>query len=116
MEGRAGSESALWRLENGRAMRLPTQTAPRRLRVRDGRLWLTTLGRPDEMAADVWLGPGDEMSLPDGERWVAEAWPQASFEILVTPAGEQAPAGVRRSAPVPWQRWLDVLQRRRSAV
>ncbi|CAN5539978.1 hypothetical protein BH09PSE5_BH09PSE5_31980 [soil metagenome] len=115
MQSSDPSSSSLWRLETGKAIRLPQQAATRRLRVREGKLWLTTFGDADRQAVDFWLGPGDEMTLPDGQKWVAEGWPSASFEILVAPTSPMVQRAPKSSAPeAPWQRWLSMLQRRRT--
>lgn len=78
----------LWRLPRGHAMRLHVDRGERWLRVRAGRVWLTAQGRPGRPAEDLWLGPGDQVRLPRGASWVAEGWPDASFELVVPPGAE----------------------------
>jgi hypothetical protein len=58
---------------------------PRRLVVTSGRLWLTFTGGSD----DHWLNAGEGLTLPAGAEAVAEAWPEASFQLL-------QPAALRR--------------------
>ena len=79
------SDESLWHLGKGQSMQLEIGPGVRRLRMREGRLWLTGKGEPDEPAEDVWLAPGDDVLLPSGARLVAEGWPQASFELMVPP-------------------------------
>ncbi len=79
------SEGAVWRLGKGQSMQLEIGPGTRHLRLREGRLWLTAQGAPDAPAEDVWLAPGDAVVLASGARFVAEGWPQASFELIVPP-------------------------------
>jgi len=78
-------QNGLWHLGKGRAMRLEIGPGPRHLRLREGRLWLTSEGAPDAPPDDIWLQPGDAVALPSGTRLVAEGWPRASFELVVPP-------------------------------
>ncbi len=76
----------------------------RELSVTAGKLWLTLHGELDEPAEDYWLEAGQSLTLPSGSRVVMEAWPQASFQLLVPPCGEAQRA--RRSAATPfWRRF-----------
>lgn len=84
------SNDSVWRLGKGQAMQLAIGPGVRRLRLREGRLWLTESGGAERAAEDIWLAPGDAVELASGTRVVAEGWPQASFELIVPP---QACAG-----------------------
>lgn len=93
MISRQQSDSGLWQLRQGESMRLEIGPGVRRLRLRDGRLWLTGQGATDAPPEDVWLRPGDDVVLQPGAQVVAEGWPQASFELLVPPQACTATAG-----------------------
>ncbi len=87
------SQSGLWHLGKGLALRLEIGPGPRHLRLCEGRLWLTGEGTPDAPPEDIWLRPGDVVALATGTRLVAEGWPRASFELVVPP---QACASIAR--------------------
>jgi NADPH-dependent ferric siderophore reductase len=72
-------------LQPGQALTLAGARGPRRLVVTSGRLWLTFTGSTD----DHWLVAGDGVTLPAGAEAVAEAWPEAAFQLL-------QPAALRR--------------------
>ena len=74
---------ALWTLAQGQAMRLAAGPSPRQLHVVEGTLWLTTEGRPDRPAEDIWLQPGETLDLPAGSEWVVEARDAGRFQMLV---------------------------------
>ncbi len=74
----------------GQALTLAATRSARRLVVTQGRMWVTLTGS----AADHWLSAGDGLTLPAGAQAVAEAWPQASFQLL-QPA---VPRPARRAA------------------
>lgn len=95
------SDSGMWRLGKGQSLQLDIGPGMRRLRVREGRLWLTGAGALDAPPEDVWLVPGDDVMLPSGARLVAEGWPQASFELIVPP---QACAASAKRAGGWWPR------------
>ena len=114
------SDDSLWRLGKGQSMPLDIGPGARRLRLRQGRLWLTAQGALDAPAEDIWLLPGDEALLPSGARVVAEGWPDAAFELIVPPrpvpgrpaqasfgAAGNAVSALARSMPArratPWQ-------------
>ena len=82
------------RLAPGQALTLVAARGPRRLVVTSGRLWLTFTGGTD----DHWLRAGEHLTLPAGAEVVAEAWPEASFQLLqpVTPWREARPVVGRR--------------------
>lgn len=101
MISRQQSDGGLWHLGRGQSMRLDIGPGMRRLRLRDGRLWLTSKGAADAPPDDVWLRPGEDVVLPAGARIVAEGWPQASFELLVPP---QACAASATRAASWWSR------------
>jgi len=97
---------ALWNLPEGQALSFTVGPGPRELSVKTGRVWLTRNGRPGAPAEDVWLQAGESLALESGSRVVAEAWPEASFQLLVPPAAcpelqgrlraeRQFPAGLR---------------------
>ena len=67
-------------LLRGTAITLPATSLARRLRVTEGRLWLT-LTSPVS-SSDEWLQRNDEFDLSAGESAVLEAWPCARFEVL----------------------------------
>jgi hypothetical protein len=67
-------------LVRGTAITLPAVSKARRLRVTEGRLWLT-LTSPVS-SSDEWLQRNDEFDLSAGESAVLEAWPCARFEVL----------------------------------
>lgn len=79
------STDTLWHLGRGESIRLDIGPGERQLRLRAGRLWLTSQGNTDAPPDDVWLEPGDDVVLRDGSQVVAEGWPQASFELVVPP-------------------------------
>jgi hypothetical protein len=79
------SEGSVWRLRKGQSLRLDIGPGTRRLRVREGRLWLTGEGASDAPPEDVWVSAGQDVVLASGTRIVAEGWPQASFELIVPP-------------------------------
>lgn len=79
-------DDALWRLPRGAVLALPKADVPRRLRLVEGRLWLTEDARSDqEPSEDRWLEPGQSLRLEPGRRVLAEGWPMASFELLEEP-------------------------------
>ena len=88
-------DGAVWRLPRGASLTLSIGPDERRLRVREGRLWLTAAGRDaTSLPEDVWLAAGDDVRLTAGTSVVAEGWPQASFELMVPPVkGPSRPAG-----------------------
>lgn len=73
---------ALWSLTRGEALSLDIGPGPRELSVTEGRVWLTQSGALE----DVWLVPGQSVTLQSGARVVLEAWPEAQFQLLVPPA------------------------------
>ena len=87
------------RLGPGQALTLAASRGPRRLVVTSGRLWLTVAGGTD----DHWLHIGEHLTLPAGAEVVAEAWPEASFQLL-------QPAAPRREARHVKARWLPLGQ------
>ena len=74
------------RLAPGQALTLAAMGAPRRLVVTSGRLWLTVSGGAD----DHWLRAGEGLTLAAGQEAVAEAWPEATFQLL-QPAPKRRP-------------------------
>lgn len=66
------------RLDRGQALTLAATRGPRRLRVTQGRLWLTLAGG----GADHWLAAGEGFTLPAGRAAVVEGWPTAAFQLL----------------------------------
>ncbi|MBK9523130.1 MAG: DUF2917 domain-containing protein [Rhodocyclaceae bacterium] len=67
-------------LVHGAAVTLPAASSARRLRVIEGKLWVT-LTSP-VASSDEWLARNEEFELPAGESAVIEAWPHARFEML----------------------------------
>ena len=96
------SGATLWHLGTGQSMRLAIGPGRRHLRVREGRLWLTGEGSDDAAAEDVWLGPGEDVVLPEGAQVVAEGWPKASFELIVPPQACAAATSSARRAFAWW--------------
>ncbi len=60
---------------DGRAFALAAARHARRLRVLEGRAWITRTQRKagEAMPEDLWLGPGDTLELPPGSAWVVQA-------------------------------------------
>jgi len=79
------SQAASWTVAPGEARPLSIGPGSRWLRVTEGRLWLTLPGTADEPAQDVWLESGEGIALPEGSKALLEAWPSASFQLLVPP-------------------------------
>lgn len=77
--------SSAWLVASGQARSLHIGGAERVLRVCEGPLWLTLLGRDDRPGIDLWLDAGDEVRLPARADAVVEGWPQARFQLLVPP-------------------------------
>ena len=77
---------SLWSVSQGEALSLSIGPGPRELSVAEGRLWLTQQGSATTPAQDIWLEPGQSVTLASGSRVVVEAWPQAQFQLLVPPA------------------------------
>ncbi|MDT8999659.1 DUF2917 domain-containing protein [Paucibacter sp. APW11] len=77
---------ALWNLGRAEALSLQVGPGPRELQVTSGRLWLTQRGSTKAPATDIWMEAGDTLALPSGTQLVLEAWPAASFQLLVPPA------------------------------
>jgi hypothetical protein len=88
---------ALWALAPGEALSLAVGPGPRELAVTQGRVWVTQQGSATAQPEDVWLEAGQNLALASGSRVVLEAWPQASFQLLVPPAACRAKPA-RRSA------------------
>ena len=84
------SGDAVWTLPKGTSTTLQVGPGPRVIQVCQGRLWLTSSGTEDEASIDVWLTPGDSLELPAGLAVVMEAWPSASFQLLVPPCRDAA--------------------------
>ena len=76
------SLSAPWAqdLARGVAVTLPAASNARRLRVIQGKLWLT-LTSP-VASSDEWLATDEVFDLTPGQTAVIEAWPCARFEML----------------------------------
>jgi len=85
MQQYQASASAFWELDTGRTLRLPASRGARRVRVIEGRLWLTADASRQVPAEDIWLSPGDEFELTPSVGWLAEAAPQARFLVLLPP-------------------------------
>lgn len=64
----------------GVAVTLPAASSARRLRVIQGKLWLT-LTSP-LASSDEWLATDEVFDLTAGQTAVVEAWPSARFEML----------------------------------
>jgi len=79
------SGDAVWALPKGTSTTLKVGPGARVIQVCQGRLWLTSPGNEREASIDVWLTPGDSLELPAGLSVVMEAWPSASFRLLVPP-------------------------------
>lgn len=97
------SGDAVWSLPKGTSTTLKVGPGARVIQVCQGRLWLTSPGSDREASIDVWLTPGDSLELPAGLSVVMEAWPSASFRLLVPPcfgAGRQASLPGRLAAQV----------------
>ena len=71
-------------LQRGAAITLPAAPRARRLRVVEGKLWLTLTNPADRshLSSDEWLSRDDVFDLSAGESAVIEAWPSARFEVL----------------------------------
>lgn len=80
----------------GQALTLAATRSARRLVVTQGRLWVTLTGS----AADHWLSAGDGLTLPAGTQAVAEAWPEASFQLLQPAVPRSSPARASARLPV----------------
>lgn len=93
----AQQSAALWRLDGGQALQLTIGPGVRRLRVREGKLWLTADGAEQAPAEDIWLAPGEDVVLAAGSHVVAEGWPRASFELIVPPQACAAAGPARRA-------------------
>jgi hypothetical protein len=97
MKGATMSDARfLTHLRPGQALTLAPAREPRRLRVCSGRLWLTWAGS----AEDHWLHAGQALTLPAGCAVVAEAWPEARFELLLAPQPARPPSC--QLAPLCW--------------
>ena len=87
---------------HGHAFTLAPSTVARRLRVVEGRAWVTqTLRRPGPPPADLWLAPGAVLDLPAGSAWVLQAEGELRLR-LCEPGPAHAPslrAALRRA----WQ-------------
>ena len=81
------NDSFTTRLQPGQALTLAAARGPRRLVVTSGRLWLTVSGGTD----DHWLCAGEGLTLAAGQAAVAEAWPEAAFQLLQPAAPRRAP-------------------------
>jgi hypothetical protein len=64
-------------LEPGKTFAVPT-VAGARVRIVDGMVWATTSGNPD----DVWLGAGEEHTLPSPGLTVIESVARSTVELL----------------------------------
>jgi len=97
-------DDAVWWLGRGTSTTLHVRER-RVLQACEGRLWVTAEGNDEEAALDVWLMPGDTVSLEPGTRIVVEGWPTARFRLLVPPvAAISNPAWPTRIADL-WARW-----------
>lgn len=93
-------------LPQGSAQRLIVERNARRVRVTEGRLWLTSSAlTADEKPADFWLKAGDSLTLDVGQEVVVEGWPSARFELLPAEAVSASQHGVSSLA-----RWLQKLR------
>ena len=72
----------LWALPAGRALTLSAGRGGRVIQVRQGRVWLTRRGHPDQPAHDCWVRAGERIAIPADDEVVVEGWPRASFELL----------------------------------
>ena len=86
------SAGSTWvqQLARGTAVTLPAASGVRRLRVIEGRLWLT-LTSP-VVSSDQWLARDDIFDLSAGQTAVVEAWPSARFEMLAPMAASRFPS------------------------
>lgn len=81
------SQQSLWRLEARQALRLKMDSGPRELQVVEGQLWLTVSATTEHASQDIWLMPGQRLTLARGSDIVIEAWKaQAGFQLLVPPS------------------------------
>ncbi|MDC8784619.1 DUF2917 domain-containing protein [Roseateles koreensis] len=84
------SQQGLWHLGAGEALGLDIGPGERTLVLSTGRLWLT-LTQPasahwsSALPEDVWLEAGQSLHLAHGAQVVVEAWPKATFQLLVPP-------------------------------
>ena len=72
-------------LARGAAVTLAATSSARRIRVVEGKLWLT-LTSP-VASSDEWLARDDVFDLSAGQTAVIEAWPNARFEVLAPMSG-----------------------------
>jgi hypothetical protein len=94
-----------WVVAPGRVRKLRIGPGARVLHVREGPLWLTTLGTRGAQPADLWLAAGDDCLLPAGADVVVEGWPRASFQLLVPPQDCGGALGaLRRRLSGVWRR------------
>jgi hypothetical protein len=93
-----------WDLPEGSALRLAPAPAPRVLAITAGRVWLTRSGAGEAAASDVWLEAGESARVAPDDEVVLEAWPQARFTVLESPASTPRRLSAARAAA--WARAL----------
>lgn len=88
---------------DGRAFTLAPAAVARRLRVVEGRAWVTqTLRRPGPAPADLWLAPGAVLELPAGSAWVVQA--EGDLRLRLCEPGPAAAPSLRAALRRAWQR------------
>jgi hypothetical protein len=89
---------------HGHAFTLPAAAVARRLRVVEGRAWVTqTLQRRRGPApADLWLAPGAVLELPAGSAWVVQA--EGDLRLRLCEPGPAAAPSLRAALRRAWQR------------
>ena len=80
---------AVWWVGRGASTTVTARGGSRVLQVCEGRLWVTAEGSDERPAPDVWLMPGESVTLEAGTSVVVEGWPTARFRLLEpnTPVG-----------------------------
>jgi hypothetical protein len=91
---------------DGRAFALAAAGHERRLKVVEGRAWIT---RTQRLAAgpapeDLWLAPGEQLVLPPGSAWVVQAVGPLRLR-LCEPGLSAAPSFSARLAAA-WRAWV----------
>jgi hypothetical protein len=91
------SRSTVQHLPAQQARTLQIGSRQRELTVREGLLWVTVSAqKAGEQPRDVWLRPGQSLSLAAGQSVVVEGWGEASFELVPPLAARQAGSLPRR--------------------
>ncbi len=91
---------------DGRAFALAGADHERRLKVVEGRAWITRTQRHagGPVPEDLWLAAGEQLTLPPGSAWVVQA--VGPLRLRLCEPGLSAPPSFAEWLAAAWRAWV----------